>query len=308
MSKKQIQDISSAVGATPLLQLQHCSDELGAEILVKLESLNPLGSVKDRVALAMITDAEATRTLKPGGTIIEPTSGNTGIGLAFLSASRGYHLTLTMPESMSVERRKLLKHLGAELVLTPAAKGMRGAVDKARELQQSTPGSWMPDQFGNPANPAVHRKTTGPELVEQLGGEADFFIAGVGTGGTLTGAGGYLKEHIPGLEVIAVEPEESPVLAGGEPGPHKIQGIGAGFVPDILDRSVMDEIIQISGDAALRTARILAQKEGVFGGISSGAALAAALKVAARPENKGKRLVVVLPDTGERYISTDLFQ
>lgn len=307
MSKTRVQDISSAVGATPLVRLNSFSAELGVEILAKLESTNPLGSVKDRVALAMINDAEASGILKPGATIIEPTSGNTGIGLAFISASRGYNLILTMPESMSIERRKLLKHLGAELVLTPAAKGMKGAVAKAQELQQATPGSWLPNQFGNPSNPAMHRKTTGPELVSQLQGKADYFIAGVGTGGTVTGAGGYLKENIDGLRVIAVEPEESPVISGGSPGPHKIQGIGAGFIPDILDRSVIDEVIQVTGETAIITAREIAKKEGILAGISCGAALAAALVVARRQENQAKRLVVVLPDTGERYLSTDLF-
>lgn len=307
MNKSVVQDISSAVGTTPLVRLNHFSTEFGVEIFAKLESTNPLGSVKDRVALAMINDAEKAGILMPGATIIEPTSGNTGIGLAFLSASRGYRLVLTMPESMSIERRKLLKHLGAELVLTPAAKGMKGAVERAQELQQATPGSWLPNQFENPSNPAMHRKTTGPELVSQLAGQADYFIAGVGTGGTITGAGGYLKENIDGLQVIAVEPEESPVLSGGSPGPHKIQGIGAGFIPDILDRSVIDEVIQVTGDAAINAAQELAKKEGILGGISCGAALAAAFVIAGRQEDPAKRLVVVLPDTGERYLSTDLF-
>jgi cysteine synthase A len=270
--------------------------------------MNPLGSVKDRVAVAMIDDAEQRGILQPGGTIVEPTSGNTGIGLAFISASRGYHLILTMPESMSIERRKLLAHLGAELVLTPAAQGMRGAVAKAREIQQQTPGSWMPDQFANPANPAMHRRTTGPEIWEQCEGRIDAFVAGVGTGGTISGVGGFLKEHNPALHVVAVEPSASPVLSGGTPGPHKIQGIGAGFVPGNFDRSVVDEILTVANEEAMAQARTLARTEGILCGISCGAALTGALRLAERPAFHGKRIVVVLPDTGERYLSTELME
>ena len=306
MNTRFCNDIADAVGATPLVKLKNTSVALGIELFAKLESMNPLGSVKDRVALAMITDAEQSGVLTSGSVVIEPTSGNTGIGLAFLCASRGYRLILTMPESMSIERRKLLKHLGAELVLTPAAKGMKGAIGKAEELQRSTPGSWMPNQFANPANPAMHRKTTGPEIWEQTGGKLDIFIAGVGTGGTITGVGSYLKEKEPQVKVVAVEPAASPVLSGGKPGPHKIQGIGAGFVPDILDRTVIDDIIQVENEEAMLQARELARTEGILGGISCGAAMAGAFQVAARPQCAGKRVVVVLPDTGERYLSTDL--
>ncbi len=306
MSTRFCNDIADAVGATPLVKLKNTSVALGIELFAKLESMNPLGSVKDRVALAMITDAEQSGVLTSASVVIEPTSGNTGIGLAFLCASRGYRLILTMPESMSIERRKLLKHLGAELVLTPAAKGMKGAIAKAEELQRSTPGSWMPNQFANPANPAMHRKTTGPEIWEQTGGKLDIFIAGVGTGGTITGVGSYLKEKEPQVKVVAVEPAASPVLSGGKPGPHKIQGIGAGFVPDILDRTVIDDIIQVENEEAMLQARELARTEGILAGISCGAAMAGVIKVAARSENAGKWVVVVLPDTGERYLSTDL--
>lgn len=307
MSSSICSHIGEAVGKTPLVRLGKTSEKWGVELLAKVESMNPLGSVKDRVALAMITDAEEAGILQPGTVIIEPTSGNTGIGLAFLSASRGYRLILTMPESMSMERRKLLKHLGAELVLTPAQQGMKGAVAKALELQRQTPGAWMPNQFANPSNPAMHRRTTGPELWGQTKGKMDFFVAGVGTGGTITGVGGYLKERLP-VKVIAVEPADSPVLSGGQPGPHKIQGIGAGFVPDILDRSVIDEIVQVKNEEAVQRARELAVNEGILCGISCGAALAGALNIAARKENAGRRIVVVLPDTGERYLSTDLME
>ncbi len=297
-------DLTKAVGSTPLVRLQRLAT--GAELLAKVESMNPLGSIKDRVAVAMVDDAEQRGILQPGGTIVEPTSGNTGIGLAFVSASRGYKLILTMPESMSIERRKLLIHLGAELVLTPAAEGMKGAIARAREIQQQTPGSWLPDQFANPANPAMHRRTTGPEIWQQCEGRIDAFVVGVGTGGTISGAGGFLKEHNPALHIVAVEPAASPVLSGGKAGPHKIQGIGAGFVPDNLDRSVIDEIMTVDNEEAIGQAQTLARTEGILCGISCGAALAGALRLAGRAEFQGKRIVVILPDTGERYLSTDL--
>jgi cysteine synthase A len=297
-------NLTGTVGGTPLVRLQRLAP--GVELLAKVESMNPLGSVKDRVAVALVEDAEQRGILQPGGTIVEPTSGNTGIGLAFVSASRGYKLILTMPESMSIERRKLLLHLGAELVLTPAAEGMKGAIAKAREIQQQTPGSWMPDQFANPANPAMHRRTTGPEVWQQCEGRIDAFVAGVGTGGTISGVGGFLKERHPAVHVVAVEPAASPVLSGGAPGPHKIQGIGAGFVPDNLDRTVIDEILTVDNEEAIRQAQTLARTEGILCGISCGAALAGALRLAERAEFQGKRIVVILPDTGERYLSTDL--
>ena len=297
---------TAAVGATPLVRLARTGAEAGVDLLAKIESMNPLGSVKDRVAVAMVDAAEQAGQLKPGGVIVEPTSGNTGIGLAFVCANRGYTLILTMPESMSIERRKLLIHLGAQLVLTPAAEGMRGAIARAEAIRRETPGAIMPNQFANPANPAMHRRTTGPEIWRQTGGRMDVFVAGVGTGGTITGAGGYLKEQYPGLHVVAVEPAASPVLSGGKPGPHKIQGIGAGFVPQILDRSVIDEIAAIDNEEAVLQARTLARREGILCGISGGAALAGALQLAARPEFQGKRIVFILPDTGERYLSTDL--
>ena len=300
--------ILQAVGNTPLVRLAHLSRETGVDILVKVESFNPGGSIKDRVAVAMVDDAEARGVLAPGGTIIEPTSGNTGVGLAVVSASRGYHLILTMPESMSIERRKLLAHLGAELVLTPAVEGMGGAVARAKELLAATPGAWMPDQFGNPANPAAHRRTTGPEIWQQTDGVIDAFVAGVGTGGTLSGTGQYLKEQNPKIRVVAVEPAASPVLSGGKAGPHKIQGIGANFVPANFDRSVVDEILTITNEAAIEQARFLAKREGILCGISGGAAVAGSLQLAARPEYQGKRIVCILPDTGERYLSTDLMQ
>ena len=299
-------DITRAVGLSPLVRLNNLSRETGVELLAKVESFNPLGSIKDRVAVAMVEDAEARGLLAPGGTIIEPTSGNTGIGLAFVSASRGYRLILTMPESMSIERRKLLVHLGAELVLTPAAEGMKGAIARAVALQQQTPGSWMPNQFANPANPAMHRRSTGSEIWQQSGGRIDAFVAGVGTGGTISGAGGYLKEQNPQLRVVAVEPAASPVLSGGSPGPHKIQGIGAGFVPGNFEASVVDEILTVGNEEAIEKARMLARREGILCGISGGAALAGALQLVARPEYQGKRIVFILPDTGERYLSTDL--
>lgn len=305
MNPNSYSDLTDAVGRTPLVHLQRLGAE--AELFAKIESMNPLGSVKDRMAVAMVNDAEQAGIIQPGAILIEPTSGNTGIGLAFVCASRGYRLTLTMPESMSIERRKLLIHLGARLVLTPAAEGMKGAIAKAIELQQQVPGSWMPNQFTNPSNPAMHRRTTGPEIWQQTGGSIDVFVAGVGTGGTITGAGGYLKEKNPALKVVAIEPAASPVLSGGKPGPHKIQGIGAGFVPEVLDRSVIDEILTVENDEAIRQAQTLARQEGILCGISSGAALAGALRIAGQEGFRGKRIVVILPDTGERYLSTDLF-
>lgn len=301
-------DITFSVGNTPLIRLKTMSRELGVDIMGKMESGNPLGCVKDRIAVSMIDAAERDGLLDSTTTIIEPTSGNTGIGLAFVSACRGYKLMLTMPETMSIERRKLLQHFGAELILTPGELGMRGAIDKAKELLNEITGAWMPNQFSNPANPEIHRFTTGVEIWEQADAQVDFFIAGVGTGGTVTGAGSLLKEKNPALKVVAVEPEDSPVLSGGKPGPHKIQGIGAGFVPDVLDRSVIDEIIQVSNDEAFETARNAARREGILCGISSGAALAAAIRIGSRAENKGKRFVAILPDTGERYLSTDLMR
>jgi len=301
-------DITLSVGNTPLIRLKNMSRELGVDLMGKMESGNPLGCVKDRIAVAMIDAAERDGLLSSSTTIVEPTSGNTGIGLAFVSACRGYKLILTMPETMSIERRKLLLHFGAELILTPGELGMRGAINKANELLGQIPGAWMPNQFSNPANPEIHRLSTGIEIWEQADGQVDIFVAGVGTGGTITGAGGLLKEKNPDLRVVAVEPAHSPVLSGGKPGPHKIQGIGAGFVPDVLDRSVIDEIVQVTNDEAFDTARKVARREGILCGISSGAAVAAALKIGARPESKGKQIVVILPDTGERYLSTDLMQ
>ena len=296
-------NLIETVGDTPLVRLANI--QCKAELLAKMESRNPLGSVKDRIAVAMVAAGEAAGLIKKGTTIIEPTSGNTGIGLAFVCASKGYRLVLTMPDTMSVERRMLLAHMGAELVLTPGSEGMTGAIVRAGELLTEIPDSWMPNQFTNPANPAVHRKTTGPEIWEQTDGKVDFFIAGVGTGGTLTGAGGYLKEKTR-LQIVAVEPADSPVLSGGQAGPHKIQGIGAGFVPEILETDLIDEVIQIHNEDAFAMARTLAGKEGILCGISSGAAVRAAVDIGNRPENKGKRIVVVLPDTGERYLSTEL--
>ena len=300
------EDLSRSVGNTPLVRLSKIGADCKAEVLAKLESSNPLGSVKDRIAVAMLDAAEKDGLINPDTTIIEPTSGNTGIGLAFVCANRGYRLILTMPETMSMERRKLLQYLGAELVLTPGSGGMKGAIARAEELLAETENSWMPNQFANPANPAMHRSTTGPEIWQQTDGAVDIFIAGVGTGGTITGAGGFLKEQKAQVQVVAVEPSASPVLSGGDPGPHKIQGIGAGFIPEILDREIIDEVVQVSNEDAMETARRLAGEEGILCGISSGAAVAAALKVANRPENKGKQIVVVLPDTGERYLSTEL--
>ncbi|HSR37183.1 MAG TPA: cysteine synthase A [Desulfurivibrionaceae bacterium] len=300
-------DITGIVGATPLLHLNRLSQGLGAEVLVKLESRNPLGSVKDRIGKAMIVAAEAAGSITPATTIIEPTSGNTGIALAFVCAARGYRLILTMPETMSLERRALLKHLGAELVLTPGAEGMRGAVARAAELTAATPGSFMPNQFANPANPEVHRHTTAEEIWQDTEGRIDIFVAGVGTGGTITGVGEVIKGRKPGFKAIAVEPADSPVLSGGKPGPHKIQGIGAGFVPQVLNTGIIDEIITVSNGEAFAMARRLAKEEGLLCGISSGANVHTALQIASRPENTGKQIVTIICDTGERYLSTDLF-
>lgn len=301
--------ITQLIGGTPLVELKNYEAEkkLEATILAKLEYFNPAGSVKDRIAKAMLDDAEARGLLKPGATIIEPTSGNTGIGLASVAAARGYKIILTMPETMSVERRNLLKAYGAELVLTDGAKGMKGAIEKANELAAATPGSFIPGQFTNPANPAVHRATTGPEIWADTDGKVDIFVAGVGTGGTLTGVGEYLKAQNPNVKIVAVEPAGSPVLSKGVAGPHKIQGIGAGFVPDTLNTNIYDEIIPVENDDAFKTGRAIARKEGVLIGISSGAAVYAATVLAQRPENKGKTIVALLPDTGDRYLSTPLF-
>lgn len=306
--RKLRSDITKSIGETPLIRLKSMSEELGVDLLGKMESDNPLGSVKDRIAVAMIDAAERDGILTDTTTIIEPTSGNTGIGLAFVSATRGYKLILTMPETMSIERRQLLKHFGAELVLTEGKLGMKGAIAKAQELVSSIPEAWMPSQFTNPANPEIHRTTTGPEIWEQTDGNIDIFVAGVGTGGTITGAGTFLKEQNPQLLVVAVEPAASPVLSGGAPGPHKIQGIGAGFIPEVLDQSVIDEVVQVTNEEAFETGRMTAKREGILCGISSGAAVAAARKISGRDENKGKRIIVILPDTGERYLSTDLME
>ena len=297
------------IGKTPLLELVHLEKELGlqAKILAKLEYFNPAGSVKDRIAKAMIDDAESKGLLKPGSVIIEPTSGNTGIGLASVAAARGYRIIIVMPETMSVERRQLMKAYGAELVLTEGAKGMKGAIAKADELAKEIPGSFIPGQFVNPANPAVHRQTTGPEIWEDTDGKVDIFVAGVGTGGTVTGVGEYLKSQNPAVKVVAVEPAGSPVLSKGTPGAHKIQGIGAGFVPEVLNTGVYDEIIAVENEDAFAAGKLIGKKEGVLVGISSGAAVWAAIQLAKRPENKGKTIVALLPDTGDRYLSTPLF-
>lgn len=300
-------NITQLIGRTPLVRLNSFSEN-GAEVVAKVESFNPLGSAKDRVGFAMIEDAEKKGLLKKGATVIEPTSGNTGVGLAFTCAVKGYKLILTMPESMSAERRALLAALGAELVLTPASEGMSGAIRRADELAAETEGSFIPGQFVNPANPDVHERTTGPEIIADTDGKVDIFVSAVGTGGTITGVGRALKKHNPDIKIVAVEPYDSPVLSGGKAGPHKLQGIGAGFVPDILDTDLIDEIITVKTEEAYAAARKSAGKEGVLVGISSGAALHAASLLAKRPENKGKRIVVLLPDTGERYLSTDLFK
>ena len=306
---KLYQNVTELIGGTPLLQANRFAEskDLEANILVKLEYFNPAGSVKDRIAKAMIETAEKEGKLKPGATIIEPTSGNTGIGLASVAVAKGYKAILTMPETMSIERRKLLAAYGAEIVLTPGAQGMKGAIAKAEELARETPNSFIPSQFTNQANPAVHEATTGPEIWQDAEGKVDAFVAGVGTGGTLTGVSRYLKKQNPAVHVAAVEPETSPVLSKGQAGPHKIQGIGAGFVPETLDTKIYDEVLPIANDDAFELSRDFARSEGILVGISSGAALAAAVQLARRPEFKGKNIVVLLPDTGDRYLSTDLF-
>ena len=309
MSEKIYKSASELIGKTPLLELTNIekNDNLEARLLAKLEYFNPAGSVKDRIAFEMIEDAEEKVLLKKDSVIIEPTSGNTGIGLAAVAAAKGYEITIVMPETMSVERRKLMKAYGANLVLTEGSKGMKGAIAKAQELAESTPNSFIPGQFVNPANPSAHRKTTGPEIWEDTDGKVDIFVAGVGTGGTITGVGEYLREKNPDVKVVAVEPANSAVLSTGVAGAHKIQGIGAGFVPDVLNTKVYDEIIPVANEAAYEYARRMGKEEGVLVGISSGAALSAAVQLAKRPENKGKTIVVLLPDTGDRYLSTDLF-
>ena len=302
--------ITETIGDTPLVRLDRLAKEKGvkAEILLKLEFFNPIASVKDRIGVSMIDALEASGKLKPGGTLVEPTSGNTGIALAFVAAARGYRLILVMPETMSLERRKMLAFLGAELELTPGPQGMKGAVAKAQELVATIPGAIIPQQFENPANPEIHRKTTAEEIFNDTGGKLDVFIAAIGTGGTITGVGEVLKSRLPNLKVIAVEPEDSPVLSGGQPGPHKIQGIGAGFVPGVLDTKIYDEVVTVGNQTAFETSRLLAKIEGIPGGISTGANVAVALELAARPENAGKRIVTIAPSFAERYISSALFE
>jgi cysteine synthase len=300
------EDITKTVGNTPLVRINRLNT-YGMEILVKLESFNPLSSVKDRIGVAMLEDAKKRGLIKKGSTIIEPTSGNTGIALAFVAAAHGYKLILTMPDTMSIERRKLLRLFGAEIVLTPGEQGMKGAIEKAEAILGNTTGAFMPQQFKNPANPQAHRETTAEEIIRDTDKKVDFFVSGIGTGGTLTGVGSVLKKHIPYIKIIAVEPKASAVLSGQKPGPHKIQGIGPGFVPDVLNRGLIDEIITVSNEDAGKTAKALARQEGILAGISCGAALFAGLEISKRPDSYAKRMVVVLPDTGERYLSTDLF-
>jgi cysteine synthase len=301
-------DVTATIGGTPLVRLNRMAGGLPATVLAKLEFRNPAGSVKDRIGLSMIEAAEKQGLIHSDTLIVEPTSGNTGIALAFVCAEKKYRLLLTMPETMSVERRKLLKHLGAELILTPGAEGMKGAIKRAQDVLAENPKAYMPNQFGNPANPEIHRKTTAEEIWQDTGGEADILVAGVGTGGTITGVSEVIKSRKPSFKTVAVEPAASPVLSGGKPGPHKIQGIGAGFVPEVLNTRIIDEIITVTNDEAFETARDLAKMEGILAGISSGAAVAAALRVARRPENKDKKIVVILASTGERYLSTELFK
>lgn len=299
-------NVSNTIGSTPLVRLDQLTKDIGAEVLVKLESMNPLASVKDRIGNAMISAAEDQGVINPDSVIVEPTSGNTGIALAFVCAAKGYRLILAMPETMSLERRSLLKHLGAELVLTPGPKGMKGAIAKAHEILAEIPGSYMPNQFGNPANPEIHRKTTAEEIWSDTDGQVDIFVAGVGTGGTITGVSEVIKARKPEFQAIAVEPADSPVLSGGQPGPHKIQGIGAGFVPEVLNTDIIDEIVTVAADDAFETSRRLGAQEGILCGISAGANAWAALQIAARPENQGKKVVTIICDTGERYLSTPL--
>jgi cysteine synthase A len=305
---KIFENINSIIGSTPLVRLNKIGNEFGAEVLAKLESLNPLASVKDRIGIAMIEAAETQRLINPETTIVEPTSGNTGLALAFVCAAKNYNLILTMPDTMSIERRKLLKHLGAELILTPGSDGMKGAIAKAKEILENTSNAYMPDQFANPANPEIHRITTAEEIWDDTGGRVDIFVSGVGTGGTITGVSEVIKARKPSFKAVAVEPADSPVLSGGQAGPHKIQGIGAGFVPDVLNTKIIDEIITVTNEQAFETAQKLAGLEGILCGISSGAAAWAALELARRPENQGKQIIAVLPDTGERYLSTDLIK